>query len=59
MQLESPETEDTGLQQVDPTNVQTQDVEDNAELVEVDASEQQAQPVETDSQFERDQQEPD
>ena len=50
--------EDTSIQQVDPTNIQTQDVEENAELVEVDASEQQAQTVNTDSQVEEEQQEP-
>ena len=49
--------EDTGIQQVDPTNVQTQDVEENAKLVEADTSEQQAQVVNTDSQVEEDQQE--
>ena len=51
--------EDTGIQQVDPTNVQNQDVEENAELAEVDASEQQAQVINMDSQVEEDQQEPD
>ena len=51
--------EDTGIQQVDPTNVQNQDVEENAELAEVDASEQQAQVTNMDSQVEEDQQEPD
>ena len=40
LQLESPEMEDTGVKQVDPINVQTQDVEENAELAEVDTSEQ-------------------
>ena len=42
LQLESPEKEDTGVQQVHPTNIQNQDVEENAESAEVDASEQQA-----------------
>ena len=59
MQLKSPETKDTGIQQVDPTNIQNQDVEENAELAEVDASEQQAQVTNMDSQVEEDQQEPD
>ena len=58
LQLESPEMEDTSIQKVDPTNVQTQDVEENAESAEVDASEQQAQAGNTDSQVEEDQQEP-
>ena len=58
LQLESPEMEDAGIQQFDLTNVQTQDVEENAELVEVGASEQQAQAFNTDSQVEEDQQEP-
>ena len=31
LQLESPEMEDTGIQEVDPTDVQNQDVEENAE----------------------------
>ena len=47
--------EDTGIQQVDPTNIQTQDVEENVKLVEVDASEQQAQAADTDSQVEKEQ----
>ena len=55
LQPESPETEDIGIQQVDPTNVQTQDVEENAELAETDVSEQQVQIVNTDSQFEEEQ----
>ena len=59
LQLESPEMEDTGIQQVDPTNIQNQDVEENAELAEVDASEQQAQVINMDSQVGEDQQEPD
>ena len=59
LQPESSETEDTGIQQVDPTNVQNQDVEENAELAEVDASEQQAQVINMDSQVEEDQQESD
>ena len=59
LQPESPEMVDTSLQQVDPTNVQNQDVEENAESAEVDVSEQQAQVINTDSQVEEDQQEPD
>ena len=58
LQPESPEMEHTGFQQVDPTNVQNQDVEENAKSAEVDASEQQVQAVNTDSQVEEDQQEP-
>ena len=50
--------EDTGIEQADPINVQTQDVEENAKLVEVDASEQQAQVANTDSQVDEEQQEP-
>ena len=42
--------EDTGIQQVDPTNVQIQDVDENTEIAEVDTSKQQAQVVNTDSQ---------
>ena len=42
--------EDTSIQQVDPTNIQTQDVEENAESVEADTSEQQAKAANTDSQ---------
>ena len=58
LQLESPEMEDTGVKQVDPMNVQTQDVEENAELAEVDTSEQQTQVANTDSQVDEEQQEP-
>ena len=58
-QPESPETEDTGNEQADPLNVQTQDIEENAELVEVDTSEQQTQAANTDSQGDEEQQEPD
>ena len=59
MQLESPEMEDTGVKQVDPINVQTQVIEENAELTEVDTSEQQAQVANIDSQVDEEQQEPD
>ena len=58
LQPESPEMEDTGIQQVDSINVQTQDTEENAKLVEVDTSEQQAQVANTDSQVDEVQQEP-
>ena len=58
LQLESPETEGNGTQQVEPTNEQNQDVQENAELAEVDASEKQVQAVNTHSQVEEDQQEP-
>ena len=57
LQPESPEMVDTSAQQVDPTNIQNHDVKENAESVEVDASEQQVQAVNTDSQVEEDQQE--
>ena len=50
LQLESPEKEDTGIKQVDPTNVQNQDVEENAESAEIDASKQQVQVITKDSQ---------
>ena len=58
VQLESPEMEDTSIKWVDPMNVQTQDIEENAELAEVDTSEQQAQVANTDSQVDEEQQEP-
>ena len=50
--------EDTSIKQVDPTNVQTQDVEENTKPAEVDTSEQQVQIVNTDSQVDKEQQEP-
>ena len=59
LQPESPEKEDTGVQQVDPTNVQKQGVEENAKLAEIDASKQQVQVINVDSQAVEDQQEPD
>ena len=59
VQPESPEKEDTGIKQVDPINVQNQDVEENAESAEIDASEQWAQVITKDSQAVEDQQEPD
>ena len=59
LQLESLEIEDTCMEQADPTNVQTQDLEENAKLVEVDTSKQQAQVADTDSQEGEVQQEPD
>ena len=37
--------EDTGIQQVDATNVQNQDVEENAESEEIDVCEQQAKVI--------------
>ena len=58
-QPESPEIEDTGMEQADPTDVQTQDIEENAAPVEVDTSKQQAQVADTDSQVDKEQQEPD
>ena len=41
-----------------PRNVQTQDIEENAKLAEVDTSEQQAQVANTDSQVDEEQKEP-
>ena len=58
LQLESPEMEDTSIIQVAPTSVQTQDIEENAELAEVDTSKQQAQVANTDSQVDEEKQEP-
>ena len=58
LQPESPEKEDTGIKQVDPVYVQNQDVEENAESVEIDASEQQEPVYTQDSQAEQVQQEP-
>ena len=58
LQPESPEIEETGVEQADPINVQTQDTEVNAKLVEVDTSEKQPQIANTNSQVEE-QQEPD
>ena len=43
LQPESPEIEGTSMKQVDPTNVQAQDIKENDEPVEEDTSEQQAQ----------------
>ena len=58
LQPESPEKVDTGVQQVDPVDVQNQDVEENAESVEINASEQQEPVITQDSQAEDVQQEP-
>ena len=58
LQLESPEIEDTGVEQADPKNVQTQGVEENAEPVEVVTIKQQVQVIDTDSQVDEEQ-EPD
>ena len=59
MQPESPDIEDISMEQTDPINVPTQDVNENAEPVEVDTSKQQSQVVDTDSQIDKEQQEPD
>ena len=59
LQPESPGKEDTSVQQVDPIKVQNQDVEENAESAEIDASEKWAQIITMDSQAVEDQQEPD
>ena len=58
MQPESPEKKDTGIKQVDPVDVQNQDVEENSESIEIDASEQQEPVITQDSQAEEVQQEP-
>ena len=50
LQPESPAKEDTSIKQVDPINVQNQDVEENAESAEIAASEQWAQVITKDSQ---------
>ena len=59
MQLESPETEDTGVEQDVRTTVQSQDIKEITKPVEVDTSEQQAQVAHTYSQVDEEQQEPD
>ena len=59
LQLECPEIEDTGVEQANPTNVQTQNIGEKAKPVEVDTSKQQAQVADTDSQVDEEQQEPD
>ena len=58
LQPESPEKEDTGIKQVDPVDVQNQDVKENAESVEINASKQQEPVITQDSQVEEVQQEP-
>ena len=58
LQPESPEKEDTGIKQVDLVDVQNQDVEENAESAEINASEQQEPVITQDSQAEEVQQEP-
>ena len=59
LQPESPETEDTGVKQADPTYVQAQDVEENEVPVAEDTSEQQVQVTNTDSQVDEEQQDSD
>ena len=65
LQLESPETEDTGMKQADPTYsqdptyVQAQDMEENEVPVAEDTSEQEVQGANTDSQVDDEQQNPD
>ena len=59
LQLESPETEETGMKQADPTDVQAQDMEENEVPVADDTSEQQVQVSNTDSQIDEEQQDPD
>ena len=58
LQPESPEKEDTGIKQVVPVDVQNQDVEENVELVEMDARKQLEPVITQDSQSEEVQQEP-
>ena len=58
LQLESPEKEDTDVKQVDPVDVQNQDVKENVESAKIDASEQQDPVITQDSQVEEVQQEP-
>ena len=58
LQPESPAKEDTGVKQANPVDLQNQDVEENAESVEIDASEQQEPVITQDSQAEDIQQEP-
>ena len=58
LQLESPEKEDTDVKQVDPVDVQNQDVKENVESAKIDASEQQEPVITQDSQVEEVQQEP-
>ena len=57
LQPESPEKEDTGIKQVGPVNVQNQDVEENAESVQINAREQQKPVITWYSQVEEVQQE--
>ena len=59
LQPESPETEDTGMKQADPTYVQAQDVEENDIPVVADTSKQQVQVANTDSKVDDEQQDPD
>ena len=59
LQPESLETEDTGMKQADPTDVQVQDVEENDVPVAEDTSEQQVQVANTVSQVDDEQQDPD
>ena len=47
------------MKQAVPTNVQTQDIKENAKPVELDTSEKQAQVADTDSQIDEETQEPD
>ena len=59
LQLESPETEDTGMKQADPTDEQVQNIEENNVPVAEDTSEQQPQVANKDSQVDEEQQDPD
>ena len=59
LQPESPETEDTGVKQADPTYEQAKDMEENEVPVAEDTSKQQVQVANTDSQVDNEQQDPD
>ena len=59
LQPEFPETEDTGMKEADPTDVQAQDIEENEVPVAEDTSEQQPQVASTDSQVDEEQQDSD
>ena len=59
LQLGFPETEDTGMKQADPEDVQAQDIKENKVPVVDDTSEQQEPVANTDSQVDEEQQDPD
>ena len=55
LQLVSSETEDTGMKQADPTDIQAPDIEDNEVPVAEDTSEQQTPVANTDPQVDEEQ----